>query len=236
MIRLILIILYLIIFFTIGQLSLIVGFVLELLNKELANNYYKSIINSVFRIIMFISGTHVDIKGIDNIKNENYFIVANHRSFFDTITLFPYIKLNFGLIAKKELNLPIFGLWMKKINCLFIDRKDLRQGLLVINKSVENIKNNISMMVFPEGTRNKNIKFEDMLEFKEGSFKIAKMANCKILPIAIKNADDCFEKNNYIIKKATVHIVIGEPFDINYLKQEDQNSLGSYTRNIIINL
>ena len=236
MIRLIIIILYLILFFTIGQISLIVGFIIELFNKELAKSYYKRIINSVFRVIMFISGTHVDIKGLDNIKNENYFIVANHRSFFDIITLFPYIKLNFGFIAKKELNLPIFGLWMKKINCIFIDRNDLRQGLLVINKSVENIKNNISMMIFPEGTRNKNINFKDMLEFKEGSFKIAKMANCKVLPIAIKNADDCFEKNNYIIKKATVNIVIGESFWIDSLSDENKNNLGEYTRSIILKL
>ena len=125
---------------------------------------------------------------------------------------------------------------MKKINCIFIDRNDLRQGLLVINKSVENIKNNISMMIFPEGTRNKNINFKDMLEFKEGSFKIAKMANCKVLPIAIKNADDCFEKNNYIIKKATVNIVIGESFWIDSLSDENKNNLGEYTRSIILKL
>ena len=60
MIRLIIIILYLILFFTIGQISLIVGFIIELFNKELAKSYYKRIINSVFRVIMFISGTHVD--------------------------------------------------------------------------------------------------------------------------------------------------------------------------------
>ena len=236
MIRLIIIILYLILFFTIGQISLIVGFVIEIFNKELANSYYKSIINSVFRVIMFISATQVDIKGLENIKNENYFIVANHRSFFDIITLFPFIKLNFGFIAKKELDLPLFGLWMKKINCIFIDRNDLRQGLLVINKSVENIKNNISMMIFPEGTRNKNKDFKDMLEFKEGSFKIAKLANCKILPIAIKNADECFEKNNYLIKKNTVHIVIGESFCIDNLSEENMNNLGAYTRSIILEL
>ena len=236
MIRLIIIILYLILFYTIGQVSLIIGFIIEIFNKELSKKYYKNVINNVFKNIMFISGTKVDIKGLENIKNENYFIVANHRSFFDIITLFPYIKLDFGFIAKKELNLPIFGLWMKKINCLFIDRNDLRQGLLVINQSVDNIKNNISMMIFPEGTRNKNINFKDMLEFKEGSFKIAKMANCKILPIAIKNADECFEKNNYKIKKATVNIVIGEPFEVKSISQENQNSIGFYTRNIILNL
>ena len=236
MIRLILIIIYLIIFFTIGQLSLIIGFIIEIFNKDLSMKYYKNIINSVFFVIMFLSGTKVDIKGLDNIKNDSYFIVANHRSFYDIITLFPYIKLNFGFIAKKELNLPIFGLWMKKINCIFIDRKDLRQGLSVINQSVENIKNSISMMIFPEGTRNKNKDFNNMLEFKEGSFKIAKMASCKILPIAIKNADDCFEKNNFIIKKATVHIVVGEPFEIDSLNEDNKNNLGEYTRNIILKL
>ena len=125
---------------------------------------------------------------------------------------------------------------MKKINCLFIDRNDLRQGLEVINKSVDNINNNISMMVFPEGTRNKNSSFKDMLEFKEGSFKIAKISNCKILPIAIKNADDCFERNNFKIKKAIVNIIVGNPFYIDNISKEDQSQLGLYTKKIIINL
>lgn len=236
MIRLFFIILYLFLFFTIGQISLIIGFFIELFNKELAYQYYKSIINNVFLTIMFIAGTKVNINGLDNIKNDTYLIVANHRSLFDIITLFPYIKIKFGLIAKKELNIPIFNIWMKKINCLYIDRSDLRQGLEIINKSVNYICNNISMMVFPEGTRNKNSNFSDMLEFKEGSFKIAKIANCKILPIAIKNADDCFEKNNYKIHKAIVNIVIGKPFYIDNISKEDQGQLGLYTKNIIINL
>ena len=140
------------------------------------------------------------------------------------------------MIAKKELDLPLLNIWMKKINCLFIDRNDLRQGLEVINKSVDNINNNISMMVFPEGTRNKNSSFKDMLEFKEGSFKIAKISNCKILPIAIKNADDCFERNNFKIKKAIVNIIVGNPFYIDNISKEDQSQLGLYTKKIIINL
>ena len=236
MIRLILIIIYIFLFFTIGQVSLIVGLIIEFFNKNIATKYYKSVVNSVFITILFLANTKASIKGLENIKDDKYFIVANHRSFFDIITLFPFIKLNFGFIAKKELNLPLFGLWMKKINCIFIDRNDLRQSISVINKSVENINNNISMMIFPEGTRNKNEKFSDLLEFKEGSFKIAKLANCKILPIAIKNADDCFEKNNYLIKKATVYISIGEPFSIDSLSEEDKNHLGLYTRNIILKL
>ena len=185
---------------------------------------------------MFIAGTKVNIKGLNNIEDDTYFIVANHRSLFDIVTLFPFIKLKFGLIAKKELDLPLLNIWMKKINCLFIDRNDLRQGLEVINKSVDNINNNISMMVFPEGTRNKNSSFKDMLEFKEGSFKIAKISNCKILPIAIKNADDCFERNNFKIKKAIVNIIVGNPFYIDNISKEDQSQLGLYTKKIIINL
>ena len=236
MIRLIFIILYILLFFTIGQFSLLIGFIINLFNTKLSKKFYRNVLNSVCNTILFIAGTKVNIKGLENIKDDTYFIVANHRSYFDILTLLPNLKIDVGFIAKIELKLPLLSIWMEKIDCLFIDRNDLRQSLSVINNAVNNIKNGISMIIFPEGTRNKNKKFNDMLEFKEGSFKIAKLANCKILPIAIKNADDVFEKNNYRIRKATVDIVIGSPFDISSLNENDINQIGKYTQNIILNL
>ena len=52
----------------------------------------------------------------------------------------------------------------EKINCIFMDRDDIRQSLKSINEGIEQIKNGQSLLIFPEGTR---IIEEELGEFKK---------------------------------------------------------------------
>ena len=63
---------------------------------------------------------------------------------------------------------PLLSLWMKRLHCLFLNREDVKEGLKTILAGIENIKNGISMCIFPEGTR--NTTDELLLPFKGGQF------------------------------------------------------------------
>ena len=138
-----------------------------------------------------------------------------------------------GYRAKKEmLRYPLLREWMKNLHCLFLDRKDVKQGLKVILTAIDKVKEGISICIFPEGTRNKvNHTF---MEFHEGSFKIAAKTGCAIVPMTIYNSAEIFEDHLPRIRKTEVILQYGKPFYIKDLPKEEQKKVGAYTRNLIM--
>ena len=100
-------------------------------NPEAKDRHCRIIVQTVFRVILFISGTRLVVEGAENIPEEEpVLFVGNHRSYFDIVTTYTVMKRKTGYIAKKEiLRYPLLNLWMLNIGCLFLDRKDLKAGL-----------------------------------------------------------------------------------------------------------
>ena len=117
------------------------------------------------------------------------------------------------------------------MNCLFLDRHNVKEGLKTIIAGTEQIKSGISVFVFPEGTRAE--RDEDMIEFKEGSLKMAEKSGCPIIPVAINNTSAIFEDQFPKVRKAHVVIEYGKPIDVNELTKEEKKRLGAYTHDII---
>lgn len=233
MIRLILVAIFLVIFFILGFISMIFIYPIGWINKNARDAISYKIVRFAFRYILFVSGTKIIVKGKENIpREESVLFVGNHRSFFDILVTCSMISKKTGYVAKKELG-KIFplNLWMKLINCYFLDRSSIEAAIEMINTSANNIKSGINMFIFPEGTRAK--ADEEMADFKDGSFKIAKKAKCKIVPVALNNTSAIFEDNFPRIKKSKVCIEFGKPIDLEELSKEDKKAIGAYTRQIV---
>ena len=229
MIRFILVVIFMVIFFTIGQVTLLIGFFISLFDKDKADAFYRRVVRFVFDTIVWISGVEVETINKINIDKSPCMIIANHRSFFDVMLLYHYIDFPCAFIAKVELErVPLLGFWMKKIKCLFLERDDLRQQFSVMLKAIDNIKSGFSYVIFPEGTRNKNEKDTDLLDFKDGSFILTKKTNCPIYPIALSNTVSIFEKQFPRIRKTKVKIIFSEPITYNELSDEQKNHIGQY--------
>ena len=117
---------------------------------------------------------------------------------------------------------PLLSNWMRNLHCLFLDRKDIKQGLKTILQAADYVKSGISVCIFPEGTRNKNADETDMLPFHDGSFKIATRAKSPIIPIAISNSANIWEAN--FPKMSPTHVVIeyGKPIIPSELDRDTQ--------------
>ena len=98
-------------------------------------------------------------------------------------------------------------------------------------EAIEKVKNGISIFIFPEGTRNKTP--ETLLDFKEGSFKIAEKSGCPIIPVTLVNASDIFEDHLPKVKKTRVVIEYGTPIDMKELDKETRKHVGAYVQGII---
>ncbi len=161
--------------------------------------------------------------------------VGNHRSFFDIVATYPQYEGLTGYIAKDSIRkVPVLGLWMSRLYCLFLMRDDLKQSMKVIVDAIEQVKSGISICIFPEGTRNTDSKHpQTVLPFKEGSFKIATKTGCPIVPMAITGTAEIFEQHFPWVRKSVVTITYGEPIDPAQFDKEHQKKLGSYCRQAV---
>lgn len=183
-----------------------------------------------FRCISAISGVKLTVIGEELVPtDEPILYIGNHRSYFDIVISYARCPRLTGYIAKDSmLKIPLLSTWMKRLNCLFINREDIKESLKTILAGIENVKNGISMCIYPEGTRGKGADELDMLPFKEGSLKIAEKTGCKIVPMAMTGSADIFEKHMPYIRKSHVILEYGAPIDAATLSKEDKKKLGSY--------
>ena len=194
------------------------------------------IIQAVFRFILKITGAKITVIGEENVpKDTPVLYIGNHRSYFDILLTYSRCPIRTGYIAKKEMEkIPLLSTWMRYLHCLFLDRKDIKKGLKTILSGIELIKSGISVCIFPEGTRNRNESDLELLEFHEGSFRLATKTDCLIVPIAMNNTVSIFEKQFPKIRKNHVVLEYCKPFRPSELSKENQKHIGEYTRTQIL--
>ena len=192
-----------------------------------------AIVSWAFRVVIFISGIKRTVIGEENVpKDQAVLYVSNHRSIFDIVITYPRVPSPTGFIAKQEiLKVPLLNIWMIYLDCLFLDRKNLKKGLEMILSAIDKVKNGISIFIYPEGTRNKTDA--PLGEFHKGSFKIAQKSGCPIVPVVVNHTEDIFEKHIPFIKSTHVVIEYCKPVIISELSKEDQKNIDGYIKNII---
>ena len=177
---------------------------------EALEDYLTKLSNKWSNTLLKLAGIEVIVKGKENLpKKSNVLFVANHQGNFDIPILLSALNQRVAFIAKKEIKkMPFIGEWMDLVNCIFIDREDVRQSVRAINKGAKQIKNGQAMVVFPEGTRSKDGQLN---EFKAGSLKLAVKADAEIIPVTIDGSINAMKKGDLTIKPAQVLLTIGEP-------------------------
>jgi 1-acyl-sn-glycerol-3-phosphate acyltransferase len=179
----------------------------------LAKRYAKvrSLVIFVFKYLRL----DIKVEGIDylNKREGTALIVSNHLSDLDALALIYLSEKPISYVAKKETaKFPFIGVAIKCLEGVFMDRKDLRQSVEVLSRVEKKMsEGNLSYVIFPEGTRNRNPK-SPLLPFHPGSFKLAFRTNAPIIPVAIYGTFRPFQKNlDY--KRFPVEITIGKPID-----------------------
>ncbi|MEE1249888.1 MAG: lysophospholipid acyltransferase family protein [Lachnospiraceae bacterium] len=230
MIRAILALLFAVLYLILGIPVLIVEWIIGKFNKKVMDVSSLRMVQWAFRVIMFICGVKLTVKGDENVpKDEPVLYICNHKSYFDIIITYSRCPNLTGYISKDTLGkVPLLNIWMKRLYCLFLDRKDIKQGLKTILTAIDYVKQGVSMCIFPEGTRNTSENL--LLPFKAGSFKIAEKTNCTIIPMAITNSADILE--NHFPKVKPTHVVLqyGKPIHLKDLSKEEQKHLASYVQ------
>ena len=235
MIRLIFVALFLVIFLILSIPVFLIEWLIGKVNPHARDISSLRIVQGAFYVIAFLSGCHVTVKGMENVpKDEAVLYIGNHRSYFDVVLTYARCPGLTSYMAKKEVaRVPLLSTWMRFLHCLFLDRKDIKQGLKTILAAIDLIKKGISVCIFPEGTRSTGPDQTELLPFHEGSFKVATKTDCLIVPMAITNTSRIFEDHIPFIRSTDVVIEYGKPFRPSELTKEQKKGIGGYTRGII---
>lgn len=233
MLRYVIIILFVALFLVCSIPLMLVEWIIGKFNQDLKNRSSLAIVLWAFRTALWMAGTKVIVKGEENIPQDTAVLyVGNHLSLFDIPITYVRVPRPTGYVAKLELKkVPLLRFWMTNLHCLFLDRKNIKQGLKTILTGIEKAKSGISICIFPEGTRNKNS--DCVLPFHEGSFKIAEKAGVPIVPMVLVNTASIFEDHFPKVKKATVIVEYLEPIYLDKLEKEQKKFIGAYVHDLI---
>ena len=134
----------------------------------------------------------IDIEGREKaLRGTTYVIIANHQSMLDII-LINRLRYRFKWISKIEItSVPVLGWYLRMAGYITVDRGNDESKSEMLEKSFECLKQGISIMIFPEGTRSLDgeIRF-----YKRGAFQLAIRADVPILPVIIDGTADILPK------------------------------------------
>jgi len=167
-------------------------------------------------ILMKHLGIEIIVSNPEKAPTEKAVILCNHRSVIDPLLIDLALVPTplYGLwIAKKELyNSFFFGLFVRNAGTILLDRESSQMGGFFKDVK-ESVKNDCSICIFPEGTRNKTDK--NLTEFKEGAKIIALKNRLQIIPMHIRtNANEALKqamsKDKEIVK---IYVEYGDAID-----------------------
>ena len=202
---------------------------------KMNKNEYESMINRIAtkwaKAQLKRTGARIKVTGTENIPECPVVFVSNHQSNVDIAVFLAEIEKNKGFVAKVEmLKVPSMRDWMKELNCVFMDRDDIKQSARTILEAIEIVKNGYSMVIFPEGTRSKGVRLG---EFKAGSMKLATKSRAPIVPITINGSYKLMEANKNRIVPADITLTIHPPIETANMTKEEELLLAEKVKDII---
>jgi 1-acyl-sn-glycerol-3-phosphate acyltransferase len=185
------------------------------------------------KCILAISNIKVTVKGFSNLKpGKSYIYMPNHMSNFDIPVLQACLPVQFRWLAKAELyKIPIFGHAMKRAGYISIDRSDRRSAIESLNKAAKIIRNGVSVIIFPEGTRSRT---HNIQPFKKGGFFLAVDSGVSIVPIIIHGTEQIMPTKKISIKPGNVTLEITKPIKSSNYTRKTKDDLIEKVRNIIL--
>lgn len=147
--------------------------------------------------ILVVNGVSYTAHGKNNIPEakSNLVVVSNHQGSFDIPIYVSSLPFSVGFIAKHQMKIwPIISVWMKALDCVFINRKRPKESTLKINQRIHQ-KDKNPIFIFPEGTRSKS---PQMGPFKTGSLKLLFKERADVLPVTISGSYKCKEEHNRV--------------------------------------
>jgi 1-acyl-sn-glycerol-3-phosphate acyltransferase len=176
------------------------------------------------RMILGTIGARVTVEGLEKIDTARaYVYVVNHLSALDIPVLYLYLPFQFRILAKTELfHYPFMGWHLRRSGQIPVDLESPKQSIRSLNRAVAAIKNNMPLVIFPEGGRSASGQLQP---FMGGAFFAAIRAQVDVVPMALVGTYEMLKMNTWHIKPRPVRLLVGDPIPTEGLKVRDTDKL-----------
>jgi len=151
-------------------------------------------LGSCLFLAKYVAGIDYKVTGTENIPEGSVIIAAKHQSAWETIAMH-FLHFDSAYVLKKELvSIPLFGLYLSKMNCVAVDRKAGASALKDMVAQAQIVLNmHRSLIIFPQGTRTS--PGEDK-PYHPGIAALYTQNNVPVVPVAL-NSGQFWGKNAF---------------------------------------
>ena len=157
--------------------------------------------------------------------------VGNHQNNYDMITMSNAVQPRTVTVGKRSLIwIPFFGQLYWISGNILIDRSNRSKAHNTITQVADQIKKrNISVWMFPEGTRSRG---RGMLPFKTGAFHAAMAAGVPVVPVCVSTTQGRIKLNRW--DNGVVIVEMLPPVDTSKYTREQVRELAEDCRQMMI--
>ncbi len=185
------------------------------------------------RVALWANGVKVSIEGMENLRGEGpYIFMSNHQGSYDIFALLGHLPFQFKWLAKKELfSIPFLGWAMAAAGYISIDREGTRETVEAMNKAAEKIRDGMSVVIFPEGSRSPDGTIQP---FKNGGFTLAIKSRVPIVPLALTGSREIMPKERLTATSGEIRIRMGRPIETSHHSMKDRKDLMEKVKETIL--
>ncbi|RLM65501.1 hypothetical protein C2845_PM16G20550 [Panicum miliaceum] len=161
------------------------------------------------RMLLWILGNPIKVEGLEHLRARGIFI-CNHASPLDIFLVMWLAPTGTVGIAKKEIIwYPLFGQLYVLANHLRIDCSNPAVAIESMKEVArEVVKNNLSLILFPEGTRSRDGR---LLPFKKGFVHAALQTRLLIVPIVVTGTHQAWRNNSVRVRPVPLTVKVLPP-------------------------
>ncbi len=212
------------VFLTLYTLLLGPPLILHALATGSVDLLYRVGLGGVLFIVRLV-GVRVRVEGLENVPPGVCIFVANHTSNADPPAVVGAIPRRISLLAKESLfRIPIVSQAFRLARFVPVDRADREAAMASVDKAVEYLKEGVSFLIYPEGTRSPDGR---LLPFKKGAFVMAIKAGVPIVPVAVAGAHRVMRKKELAIHPGEVVVRFQPPIDASAYTLEERDELAA---------
>lgn len=187
------------------------------------------------RMILGTIGAPVTVEGLEKLDvTQARVYVVNHLSALDIPVLYQSLPFQFRILAKRNLfHYPFMGWHLRRSGQIPVDLDNAKNSVRSLNRAVQTLRNNMSLVIFPEGARSADGHLQP---FMAGAFYAAIKAQVEVVPMTLIGTHEMLPMNTWHIQPRPLRLVLSEPISTKGMSIREMDALTKKARDTIAEL
>jgi 1-acyl-sn-glycerol-3-phosphate acyltransferase len=181
-------------------------------------------------LVLATTGVQVAVSGLERLRRDAaYVFISNHESIYDIPVAFAGLPFQLRIIAKDALaRFPFLGWHLRRTGHVLVHRKS--PGHSTFRRVSELLHHGLSLIVFPEGTRNYDGRVG---RFRGGIFLLAIEAGLPVVPVTVVGTRFVMPKGRLMVCPGRVGLIVHEPIPTAGLTRGDAKALAARVHAVV---